>query len=227
MLTAETHRGNQEPIQEGSYGRSLYNFYRSYDPNTGRYLETDPIGQDFDRIHLYDYARNSPTNLTDPLGLIPPGWHENLGNPTHRLDPEFLRLLECLIARLGNEGIAAMFGLGLVGNFATGSVLTGAGGITLGGSVAPFAGIGSAGGAGTVGAAGTTAAGGATIAVAGAGAYVTALGVTALIDSVNELTGSNWASLSNTPSPLQQIFPNLASPTPEFLAALEECRCLQ
>jgi RHS repeat-associated protein len=227
MLTAQMHRGNREAVRGGSYGRFLYNFYRTYDPDTARYLEADPIGQGLDRIHLYDYARSSPTNLTDPLGLISPGWWKNLGNPSSQLDPDQLRFLQCLLARLGNEGLAAAFGLGLIGNFATGSVLTGAGGITLGGSVAPFAGIGTAGGVGTVGAAGTTAAGGAAIAVAGAGAYVTALGVTAVIDSVNEAFGANLASLSNTPSFLQPIFPNLAFPTPELLDAIEECRCPQ
>jgi hypothetical protein len=44
LLSLETHRENQEAIREGSYGRFLYNFYRTYDPNTGRYLEADPIG---------------------------------------------------------------------------------------------------------------------------------------------------------------------------------------
>ena len=227
MLSDETHWENPEAIREGSYGRFLYNYFRTYDPMTGRYLEADPIGQDFDRIHLYDYARNSPANLTDPLGLVPPGGSTNAGNPTHQLDSHDLRFLQCLVARLGNEGVAAAFGLGTVGNFATASVLTGAGGMTFGAAVAPFAGISSAGGAGAVGVVGTTAAGGAATALAGAGFYLTALGTTAFIDSFNAVTGSNLASLSNTPSPFQQIFPNLALPTPEILAALEECRCLQ
>ena len=43
MLSAETHRGNREAVREGSYGRFLYNFYRTYDPDTGRYLEGDLI----------------------------------------------------------------------------------------------------------------------------------------------------------------------------------------
>jgi RHS repeat-associated protein len=227
MLTVEIHRGNRESVREGSYGRFLYSYFRTYDPNTGRYLEADPIGQDFDRIHLYDYARNTPVNLTDPLGLIPAGWHENLGNPTHRLDPDFLRLLKCLIARLGNEGIAATLGMGFVGNVLTGGFLTAVGGTTVAASAAPAAGLSAAGGAGTVGGLGVSSAVAATGIVAGTGLYVSAFGVTGLIDSWNELTGDDVPSLSNTPSPLQSIFPNIASPTPEFLEALEECRCLE
>jgi RHS repeat-associated protein len=70
LLSLETHRGNREAIREGSYDRFLYNFYRTYDPNTGRYLEADPIGQD-GGINLYSYALDSPLNAPDPLGLDP------------------------------------------------------------------------------------------------------------------------------------------------------------
>jgi RHS repeat-associated protein len=68
LLSLETHRGNREAIREGSYGRFLYNFYRTYDPATGRYLEADPIGQD-GGLNLYGYTEANPLNFVDPLGL--------------------------------------------------------------------------------------------------------------------------------------------------------------
>lgn len=44
------------------------NFYRTYDPGTGRYLTADPIGQG-GGINVYVYALNSPVVLSDPNGL--------------------------------------------------------------------------------------------------------------------------------------------------------------
>jgi RHS repeat-associated protein len=74
MLSAEMHRENPEAIREGSYGRFLYNFYRTYDPNTGRYLEADPIGQN-GGVNLYAYGLNNAINAIDPFGL------QNFGGP--------------------------------------------------------------------------------------------------------------------------------------------------
>jgi RHS repeat-associated protein len=48
-----------------------YNYFRYYDPKTGRYLTPDPIGLD-GGINLYVYANLNPTNVVDPLGLEPP-----------------------------------------------------------------------------------------------------------------------------------------------------------
>ncbi len=49
-------------------GELHYNYFRSYDPSTGRYLESDPIGL-IGGLNTYGYALQSPTNLVDPLGL--------------------------------------------------------------------------------------------------------------------------------------------------------------
>jgi len=45
-----------------------YNYFRYYDPSTGRYLTPDPIGIE-GGINLYTYTSNNPVNLVDSLGL--------------------------------------------------------------------------------------------------------------------------------------------------------------
>ena len=42
---------------------------RTYDPQTGRYLEPDPIGFQGGSLNLYSYARNNPIIYIDPTGL--------------------------------------------------------------------------------------------------------------------------------------------------------------
>lgn len=46
-----------------------YNYYRDYNPRTGRYIESDPIGLE-GGINTYAYVENDPLRYVDPEGLI-------------------------------------------------------------------------------------------------------------------------------------------------------------
>jgi RHS repeat-associated protein len=45
-----------------------YNYFRDYDPSTGRYIESDPIGLNGGK-NTYNYVFSRPLTLTDMLGL--------------------------------------------------------------------------------------------------------------------------------------------------------------
>ena len=47
-----------------------YNVNRDYDPNIGRYVESDPIGLGGESWSTYIYVLNNPLSYVDPLGLV-------------------------------------------------------------------------------------------------------------------------------------------------------------
>jgi RHS repeat-associated protein len=49
-----------------------YNYFRDYDPSTGRYPQADPVGI-AGGLNVYAYGLNNPLTYTDPLGLDPFG----------------------------------------------------------------------------------------------------------------------------------------------------------
>jgi RHS repeat-associated protein len=85
--TPRTHRRNRRRVRRTASGRSfLYNlrfpgqYYqaetglnqnvnRDYDPLTGKYVESDPIGLSGGSYSTYPYARANPLSAIDPLGL--------------------------------------------------------------------------------------------------------------------------------------------------------------
>jgi RHS repeat-associated protein len=52
--------------------RLHYNYFRYYDPSTGRYISSDPMGV-YGGLNTYEYVENNPLYWYDPLGLEPRG----------------------------------------------------------------------------------------------------------------------------------------------------------
>jgi RHS repeat-associated protein len=49
---------------------TFYNYFRDYDPQLGRYVQSDPIGLR-GGLNTFAYAKGSPLKYGDPLGLVP------------------------------------------------------------------------------------------------------------------------------------------------------------
>ena len=87
--------GVRYDIEIGLY----YNRARYYNPFTGRFLQTDPVGYE-GNINWYNYCSNNPLNLTDPLGLFPVPTSSLLSLPRIALKRLIMTLWNILKAEL-------------------------------------------------------------------------------------------------------------------------------
>ena len=81
---------NRRRVRRRASGRSHYNGYRDFDPATGRYVESDPIGL-AGGVNTYVYVENSPLYSSDPEGLWSAAAHHDIyQNAFPGLDPGYL-----------------------------------------------------------------------------------------------------------------------------------------
>src|SRR6266481_6778278 len=67
--TVMASRENALHYDEGASGPTHYNINRDYDPATGRYLQSDPIGLAGGSYSTYSYVGNNPLGYFDLSGL--------------------------------------------------------------------------------------------------------------------------------------------------------------
>ena len=98
--------GQLESGETGLY----YNYFRDYQPGTGRYVQSDPIGLG-GGYNIYVYAENNGLSFMDPNGLN--AWNdflkENPGDPREMRNPYRQRQLDDMVRspRPSNRGHAA------------------------------------------------------------------------------------------------------------------------
>lgn len=79
-------RKSQRQYDGSASGRAVYNYFRTYDPSTGRYLESDPIGLlRYSPDPLFSEYGASPTQKDLLRGLNHPYAYVD-GNPLRYID---------------------------------------------------------------------------------------------------------------------------------------------
>ena len=68
-LSRRLRSRNRRRVRRLASGRLHYNYYRDYDPQVGRYVESDPVGLG-GGINTYGYVRANPVQRIDPKGLV-------------------------------------------------------------------------------------------------------------------------------------------------------------
>ena len=87
-----------------------YNYFRDYDPQTGRYVQSDPIGLR-GGINTYGYVGGNPLSFIDPLGLQQEaGLYTCLAGP-NPVCGVFVFLTACKWALITSAGIIVATGI--------------------------------------------------------------------------------------------------------------------
>jgi RHS repeat-associated protein len=103
-----------KPDATGTY----YRRNRSYDPNTARFTQEDPIGL-AGGMNLYGFAAGDPVNYSDPFGL----WCEDDGDPCPSPIGQVVAQVNAnMSAAVANLAIAAAHVAGEITDAATGLV---------------------------------------------------------------------------------------------------------
>lgn len=110
LLSRRRHWRNRRRVRRLASGRTVYNYFRDYDPATGRYVQSDPIGLG-GGLNTYAYADSQPTGVFDPDGLegigpwtFPPGPERDAYEDARRKSPTCAE--QCLLGLFGVEGLA-------------------------------------------------------------------------------------------------------------------------
>jgi RHS repeat-associated protein len=85
-------------------GKLYYYKHRHYDPETGRFLQEDPLWAEAGDLNTYRYAWNDPVNWTDPLGLAAAGEYGVLGGSRlgHTVADGAGFIVRCLFNRIAD-----------------------------------------------------------------------------------------------------------------------------
>jgi RHS repeat-associated protein len=92
-LTARKRWGYRRVVRRGRRGRTHYNYFRDYDSQMGRYIESDPIGLNGGSASTYSYVGNNPISGYDSLGLFTSDQHAAMSFEVLSNDPAMLGCL--------------------------------------------------------------------------------------------------------------------------------------